>query len=85
MIELAFGKQLPPEDADFLEKVQSEAQKTASDPYSEISRYFFAKYGVEFGRLYLAAITGGVEEYEEAVKEIERQRALKRAKMQSQN
>lgn len=73
-----------PLDADFLEKVQSDT-KTFPDPYGEITGHFYTKYGAEFGRIYLAAITGGEEEYEEAIKEIEKQKALDRVKMQSQN
>lgn len=84
LVELAFAKQLPPEDAEFLEKVHKDT-KTITDPYSEINRYLSTKYGVEFGRIYLAAITGGEEEYKEAVTEVEKRRALDRIKRESQN
>lgn len=65
LIELAFEKQVSPEDTEFIEKVQKETIKNASqntlDPFAELSGYSTTKYGKDFGMIYLAAITGGEE------------------------
>ena len=74
LIELAFIKQVPPEDAEFMENVQKEA-KTDSDPYTQLNVYFTNKYGFDFGTIYLAAITGGKEKYEDVVLMIEKSKA----------
>ncbi len=85
LIELAFEKQLPSEDAEFIEKVQKEAVKNASqntlDPFAELSGYYTTKYGRDFGMIYLAAITGGEQKYKEAVASIEKLKASDRAKI----
>lgn len=77
LIALALEKQLPFEDAEFLEKVQ---KKDGRDSYAKINEYFARKYGSEFGEIYFAAITGGEEGCKEAIKAIERSRALEREK-----
>lgn len=84
LIYLAFEKQVTPEDAAFLEKVQKGSSSTV-DPFSKVSRYFLTKYGRDFGTLYLAAITGGEERYNEAINSLESERARERKKRESQN
>jgi hypothetical protein len=84
LIELAFDKQVPPEDACFMEKVQSEA-KNGEDPFTRLSGYFTAKYGIIFGMMYLSAIMGGKEKYKETVASIERLKALERLEENQQN
>ena len=82
LIELALQKQVPPEDAELIEKVQEES-KTSLDPGSlfiKLSDYFTRKYGIDFGIIYLSAIIGGEEKYKETIESIERLRALDRAK-----
>ena len=79
LIELAFVKQVPPADAEFIEKVQKEA-KSGEDPFTRLSEYFTKKYGLDFGMIYLSAITGGKEKHKETVKSVERLRALERMK-----
>jgi len=83
LIFLALEKQVPPENAKFLEKVKSKAE--TEDPFSEILGYFVTKYGKEFGILYVAAITGGEEKYNEVVESIEEERASERLKRGSLN
>lgn len=77
LIELAFDKQVPPEDATFIEKVKVES-KNGGDSFDKLSQYFTAKYGMEFGIMYLSAIMGGKEKYKETVDSIERLKALDR-------
>lgn len=60
LIVLALEKQLPFEDAEFLEKVQ---KKASSDSYTKINKYFVKSMDQEFGEIYLAAITGGEENH----------------------
>ncbi len=79
LIELAFAKQVPPEDARFIEKVQIET-KNGGNPYARLSEHFTAKYGFDFGTIYLSAIMGGEEKYKETLEFIEKQRALDRIK-----
>lgn len=79
LIELAFAKQVKPEDARFIEKVQIET-KNGGNPFARLSEYFIAKYGMDFGMIYLSAITGGEEKYKETVKSIEELRAKNRIK-----
>jgi hypothetical protein len=74
LIELAFIKQVPPEDAQFMEKVQKEA-KSETDPFTRLSEYFVNKYGVDFGTIFLAAIMGGRKKYNETVQLIEESKA----------
>jgi len=74
LIELAFVKQVPPEDAEFMEKVQKEAQPK-KDSFVRLGEYFTDKYGYDFGTIYLAAITGGKDKYQEAVDMIEKSNA----------
>jgi len=77
LIELAFVRQVPPEDAELIEMVKKEAKKEAN-PISRLSEYFITKYGFDFGTIYLSAIMGGREEYDEAVHVIEKSKAQKR-------
>ena len=77
LIELAFVKQVPPEDAEFIEKVQKEA-KSEKDPFTRLSEYFVNKYGFDFGTIFLAAIMGGEEKYQETVQVIEKSKAKTR-------
>ena len=79
LIELAFAKQVPPEDAKFIENVQKEA-KNGEDPFTRLSGYFMMKYGTDFGMIYLSAIMSGKEKYKETVKSVERLRATERMK-----
>ena len=74
LIELAFVKQVPPEDAEFIKKVQKEA-KEEKDPFARMSEYFVNKYGFDFGTIFLAAVMGGEEKYQETVKMIEKSKA----------
>jgi hypothetical protein len=74
LIELAFVKQVPPEDAEFIEKVQKEA-KEEKDPFIRLSEYFVNKYGFDFGTIFLAAVMGGEEKYQETVQIIEKSNA----------
>ena len=84
LIELAFVKQLPPEDAKFIEKVQKEAKnKVAYDPYSRLSVYYINKYGSDFGMIYLSAIMGGAKKYKQTVNSIEKLKASERIKHQN--
>lgn len=74
LIELAFEKQIPPEDARFIEKIQVEA-KNGGNPFTKLSEYFTTKYGMNFGMMYLSTIMGGEERYKETVASIERLKA----------
>jgi hypothetical protein len=74
LIELAFVKQVPPEDAEFIEKVQKEGK----EPFIRLSEYFGNKYGFDFGTIFLAAIMGGEEKYQETVQVIEKSKAKTR-------
>jgi hypothetical protein len=84
LIELAFVKQIPPEDGKFIKKVQNEAQ-TEGKSFVKLGEYFTAKYGVYFGMIYLSAIMGGREKYEATIKSVERLRALERIEKQKKN
>lgn len=77
LIELAFAKQVPPADAEFIEKVQKEA-KSEKDSFARLSEYFTKKYGLDFGMIYLAAIMGGRKKYWETIRLVEKSRAAKR-------
>ena len=77
LIELAFVKQVPPEDVEFIEKVQKEA-KEGKEPFIRLSEYFVNKYGFDFGTILLAAIMGGEEKYQETVQVIEKSKAKTR-------
>lgn len=79
LIELAFAKQVKPEDARFIEKVQI-GTKNDGNPFAKLSEYFVTKYGMDFGMIYLSAITGGKEKYKETVESIEKLRAKDRIK-----
>jgi len=79
LIELAFEKQLPPDDAKFIEKVQIES-KNGGNPFARLSEYFTAKYGLDFGMIYLSAIMGGEEKYKETINSIEKLRVSERLK-----
>jgi len=74
LVELAFVKQVPPEDAGFIEKVQKEP-KGEKDPFTRLSEYFVNKYGFDFGTIFLAAIMGGEEKYQETVQVMEKSKA----------
>ena len=74
LIELAFDKQIPPEDAAFIEKVQFES-KSQGNSFIKLTVYFTAKYGMDFGMMYLSAIMGGKEKYKETVASIEELKA----------
>ena len=84
LIELALAKQVPPEDADFLEKAQKDS-KNDTDSFIIIHNYFVNKYGEEFGRIYLAATTYGEKGYSDTILSIETENARKRVKRQTQN
>lgn len=84
LIELAFVKQVPPEDAKFMKQVQKEA-KTGQDPFVRLSGYFTNKYGLDFGMIFLSAIMGGKEKYKETVESIEKLKASDRIKRSKQN
>ena len=74
LIELAFIKQVPPEDAELIEKVQKDAQGKI-DPFTRLNEYFTNKYGLDFGAIFLAAIMGGEEKYQETVQMMEKSKA----------
>ena len=84
LIELAFGKQVPPEDVKFIEKVHIES-KNGGNPFAKLSEYFTAKYGMDFGMIFLSAIMGGKEKYNKTVESIERLKALDRIEKSKQN
>lgn len=79
LIELAFDKQIPPEDAQFIEKIQKNSRQ-GKDPFVALSEYFTTKYGQDFGIIYLSAIIGGKEKYKETVKFLEKLKAIERSK-----
>ena len=85
LIELAFIKQIPPEDAEYIEKVQKEAKnsKDKVDTFTELSAYYTTKYGSEFGMIYLSAVMGGEEKYNETVVLIEKIKTKDRVKNRS--
>ncbi|HUQ85768.1 MAG TPA: hypothetical protein VM077_05565 [Candidatus Limnocylindrales bacterium] len=81
LIELAFVKQIPPEDAKFLERVQKEAGgkiQPEGQSFAKLSNYFIKKYDIEFGMLLLAAVMGGKDQYNITKKSIEELNAKKR-------
>ncbi len=84
LIELAFVNEIPPVDADFIRKVKKEGLNS-QDSYAKLSQYYTNKYGLEFGMVYLSAITGGEAKYKETVETIERMRDLKRIEKSKQN
>lgn len=74
LIELAFLKQVPPEDAAFIEKVKKGYKKDdekIETTFNKLTSYFINKYGNDFGILLLSAITGGEKEYKRTKKSIE--------------
>ncbi len=86
LIQLAFKKQIPPEDADFMERVQKDSikkMKSQEQVFVQLSEHFVEKYGIEFGMLLLTAIIGGKVQYEVAKKSIERQKANERISKES--
>lgn len=85
LIELAFIKQLPPKDVKFIEKVKKQTKSLESklDSFAQLSGYYAAKYGSEFGMIYLSAIMGGEEKYKETVVSVEQMRVKARIKKQS--
>lgn len=81
LIELAFVGQVPPDDAEFLEKVQKDSKKDTGgkeETFTKLQSYFIDKYDIEFGMLLLAAIMGGKEQYRKTKKSIEELRAKER-------
>jgi len=84
LIELAFNKQIPPEDAQYIEKVQIES-KQGGNSFAKLSEYFTSKYGQDFGMIFLSAIMGGKEKYRETVESIEKLKALDRTERNKQN
>lgn len=82
LIALALEKQLPFEDAEFLEKVQ---KKAGVDAYEKIHKYFDKKYGEQFGEIFLAAITSGEEGCKAAINKIETARAQERMRRETRN
>ena|SRR3989338_10328773 len=84
LIELALDKQVPPEDAEFIETVHIES-KNGGNSFTKLSEYFTAKYGMDFGMMYLSAIMGGKEKYKETVASIEELKALDRIEKCKQN
>ncbi len=86
LIELAFAKQVPPEDAKVMENIQKNRDSNDNlDAFSQISNYYIEKYGSQFGIIYLSAIMGGEEKYQESVNSIEKMNALQRTQRQTQN
>jgi hypothetical protein len=79
LITLALNKQLPPEDAEFLESIQQSKHKIV-DPYKKINHFYIKKYGSIFGRIYLSAITGGEEACTDTIYAIEKSNALERVR-----
>lgn len=77
LIEMALEKQLPVEDAEFLERVQK-SSKNPTQPYIEIHKFFALKYGVDFGTIYLSSITNGEAGYKQTIRAIEEDRAMER-------
>ncbi len=82
LLELAFVKQIPPEDAKFIESVKNQ---TTENPFDKISEYFTSKYGQDFGVIYLSAITSGRDECAETIKFIENRRASERINKQKRD
>lgn len=82
LIELAFINQIPPEDAKFIQNIRKTSDKNnepdTEDPFVVLSDYYIKKYGLDFGVVYLAAVTGGEEKYKEAKESIETSRAQQR-------
>ncbi|MDQ3099478.1 MAG: hypothetical protein M3Q44_07070 [bacterium] len=86
LVQMAFLKQIPPEDSKFLENVKSDAKESNDSPnklFDRISAYFAKKYGVEFGVIFIAAIMGGEEKYLEAIDSVEKLRAFERVEKQN--
>ncbi|HSW98172.1 MAG TPA: hypothetical protein VLF89_10180 [Candidatus Saccharimonadales bacterium] len=79
LITLALEKQLPQEDAEFLETVQKDKNKI-DDPYMKIDNYFVKKYGSVFGKILFSAITGGENACMETINVIEESNAQTRIK-----
>jgi hypothetical protein len=77
LVTLALDRQLPPEDEEFLESIHKDK---IIDPYKKIRNYFIKKYGFNFGKIYLSAITGGEEACMETITAIEKSNARKRSK-----
>ena len=81
LIELAFIGQIPPDDAEFIEKVQKYSKRDTGgkkEVFPKLQSYFIEKYDLEFGMLFLAAIMGGDEQYKKTRKSIEALRAKER-------
>ncbi len=84
LIELAFVNEIPPVDANLIRKVKKEGMDS-QDTYAKLTQYYTDKYGLEFGMVYLSAITGGEAKYKETIETVERMRAVKRIEKSKQN
>ncbi len=84
LITLAFAKQIPVDDAEFIEKIQKQ-DRPSTGAYIEIEEYFTKKYGEEFGRIFLATITGGEASYKNTIEKLEKERAQKRIRLGNSN
>ncbi|MCL4353456.1 hypothetical protein M1615_03270 [Patescibacteria group bacterium] len=65
-----------------MEKVRKES---GEDSYGKLNEYFTNRYGLDFGTIYLSAIMGGKEKYEETVELIEKARAEERIRNLKKN
>jgi hypothetical protein len=77
LIALALDKQLPVDDAEFLEGLQQSSQDP-TESFAEMSKYFVLKYGVDFGTIFLSAITHGESGYKQTIQAIEEDKAMVR-------
>ena len=84
LIELALEKQLPVEDAEFLERLH-ENSTDSSKSFVEMNKYFILKYGKDFGPILLSAITNGESGYKQTIKAIERSKAEERIEKQKKS
>jgi hypothetical protein len=89
LIALALEKQVPPEDAAYIQKLKDNAKNNQRegvyDMFAELSGYYTKKYGLDFGMIYLSAITGGEEKCKEAIESIEKMKATERTKKENIN
>jgi len=66
LLKLAMEKQFPVDDIKILESIH-ENNNTPRQKHKEMRAYYYAKYGEEFGSIYLCAITDGEEVCKEAI------------------
>lgn len=83
LIELALVKQIPPEDAKYIQRVKNTGG--SHDSYPKLHAYYVKKYGADFGAIYLSALVWGENKYKETIKFIEKLRALERIEKQKKN